>query len=278
MLNLLREKAILTLAILLVLGIVIGVAHTRAVDKGAPFPLQDAARFVLRPAASAFHSVLSAGEHVIRFARPRRSILKENTALRKEVLNLRRENAVLREAAGENARLRSMLGMRQSVSAQMIAAEIISRKENSWFDTATIDRGRRSGAIKGAAVITTGWRLIGQVLEADTFTSQVVALSDSDSAIGAMVQRSRSSGILQGQGSDYLILSYLPKDADVKRGDVVVSSGMGQVIPKGLVIGRVVRVVHNKVLGSTSALVKPSIRFDQVEQVFLVKPEQGLAL
>ncbi len=72
------------------------------------------------------------------------------------------------------------------------------------------------------------------------------------------------------------MLSYLPKDADVKVGDVVISSGMGQVIPKGLVIGRVVRVVRSKVMGSTKALVRPSIRIDQIEQVFVVKPGQSV--
>ena len=91
-----------------------------------------------------------------------------------------------------------------------------------------------------------------------------------------MVQRSRSNGILQGKGGDYLTLSYLPKDADVKVGDIVISSGMGQVIPKGLVIGRVAKIMHNRVLGSTAALVRPSTRFDQIEQVFVAKPGQSM--
>ena len=67
------------------------------------------------------------------------------------------------------------------------------------------------------------------------------------------------------------MLTYLPKDARVKERDLVVSSGMGQVVPKGFVIGRVVKVVRNPIAGSTSAVVRQSVRFDEVEQVFVVK-------
>jgi rod shape-determining protein MreC len=276
MLSLLREKAVLTFIVLVALGVGIGAAHDRMVDRGAPFLIQEVVSLVLRPSASVFHLTAVAAGSARNVARPRRSILKENSDLRNEVLRLRTENAALAETAQENARLRAAVGLKQSAKLSTVAAEVISRKESTWFDTATIDRGRRAGVGKGWAVITTGWRLVGQVLDTDIFTSRMIALTDSNSAVGAMVQRSRCNGILQGQGGDFLTLSYLPKDADVKVGEIVISSGMGQMIPKGLVIGRVVKVVHNRVLGSTTALVRPSIRFDQIEQVFVVKPGQSV--
>jgi len=276
MLSILREKAVLTLLVLVVLGVGIGVGHDRALDSGSSFLISDVVSLVVRPGASVFHMTTVATGAAARMARPRHSLLKENADLRREVTRLRKENAVLAEAAQENQRLRVALGLKESSRTEMISTEVISRKESTWFDTATIDKGRRAGVRKGWAVITSGWRLIGQVLEVDAFSSRIVALTDSNSAIGAMVQRSRSSGILQGQAGDYLVLSYLPKDADVKVGDVVVSSGMGQVVPKGLVIGRVVKVVRSEVMGSTKALVRPSIRMDQIEQVFVVKPGQSV--
>lgn len=276
MLSLLREKAVLTLIVLVALGVGIGAAHDRALDSGSTFLVQEVVSLVLRPSASVFHLTAVAAGSTRNVARPRRSILKENADLRREVLRLRSQNAALSEAAQENMRLRAAVGLKRSANLSMVAAEVISRKESTWFDTATIDRGRRAGIGKGWAVITTGWRLVGQVLDVDMFTSRMIALTDSNSAVGAMVQRSRCNGVLQGQGGDFLTLSYLPKDADVKVGDIVISSGMGQMIPKGLVIGRVVKVVHNRVLGSTTALVRPSIRFDQIEQVFLLKPGQSV--
>lgn len=276
MLSILREKAVLTLLVLVVLGVGIGAGHDRALDHGSSFFVCDVVSLVLKPSASAFHLAAVATNTAARVARPRHSLLKENADLRKEVIRLRKENAVLAEAAQENERLRTALGLKESARLEVIPSEVISRKESTWFDTAGIDKGGRAGVRKGWAVITAGWRLVGQVLDVDAFSSRIVALTDSNSAIGAMVQRSRSSGILQGQAGDYLLLSYLPKDADVKVGDVVVSSGMGQVIPKGLVIGRVVKVVRSEVMGSAKALVRPSIRMDQIEQVFVVKPGQSV--
>ncbi len=276
MLSVIREKAVLTLVVLICLGVVVGIAHDHALERGASFPVQDGVNLFLRPSSVGFHCAFATIGNTGRLLRPRRAILRENTRLRNETQRLRTQNARLAEANAENARLRAALGLRQSSSLKMISAEVISRRESTWFDTASIGAGRRAGVCKGWAVVTTGWRLVGQILETDALSSRIIALTDSNSAVGAMVQRSRSNGILQGQGGDYLTLSYLPKDADIKVGDIVTSSGMGQVIPKGLVIGRVVKVVHNKVMGSTQALVRPSIRFDQIEQVFVVKPGQSL--
>lgn len=276
MLSVLREKAILTLVVLVLLGVGIGAGHDRALQRGAPFPIQDAVSMAVRPSALGFHATFAAIGRGTRAIRPRRSILRENAELRKEVTRLRAENAALAEATQENAHFRAALGLNQSAKARMVPAEIISRKESTWFDTATIDRGRRSGIGKGWAVVTSSMHLVGQVLETDTFTSRIVALTEASSVVAAMVQRSRSSGLLEGRSGDYLTLSYLPKDADVKVGDIIVSSGMGQVIARGFVIGRVVKVVRSKVMGNTTALVRPSVRFDQVEQVFVVKPGQSL--
>jgi len=269
-----RNRTALYLAGLLILGTFIGIAHNRALDAGRPFVVRDAVQLVLTPVNTASRRVFALGEWLVRFIRPRGSILRENARLRREVRMLTEENARLAEAAEENVRLRTSLGLKRNVPLETVAAEVISRKASSWFDTLTIDRGRRAGITKGAAVVNFRG-LVGQVVESDLMSSQVVAITDPTSAVGAMVRRSRSSGILQGQGSGYLALTYLPKDADVSESDIVVTSGMGRVIPKGFVIGRVVRVMRSSAAGSTTALVRPSVRLDEIEEVFVVK--QGAA-
>ena len=258
------------MVILVILGVVIGVMHNRALEAGRPFFVQDVVRSVLAPSDIIFRTAFAVGEQAVRAIRPRAALLKENAYLRREILRLTQENARLREAALENVRLRRALELRDSAPIKMIAAEVISRKASSWFDTATIDRGRNSGVEPGAAVVTQRG-LVGQVVQVDLFTSQVVALTDSSSEVGAMVQRSRSSGILQGQGADLVVLSHLPKDADVKMSDTVISSGTGRVVPKGFMIGHVVKVVREPAAGTMSALIRPSVRFDEIEQVFVMK-------
>jgi len=270
----LRNRTALYLAGLLILGTLIGAAHNRALDSGRPFVVREAVQLVLTPLSIASRRVFSLGEWLARVIRPRGSILRENARLRREVQRLTEENARLAEAAEENARLRRSLGLKRNVPLEMVAAEVISRKASSWFDAATIDRGRRAGITKGAAVVNFRG-LVGQVVESDLWSSQVVAITDPASAVGAMVRRSRSWGILQGQGSDYLTLNYLPKDADVNESDIVVTSGMGRVIPKGFVIGRVVRVLRSPAAGSTTVLVRPSVRLDEIEEVLVVKKGEG---
>jgi rod shape-determining protein MreC len=267
-----RSKSFISTAALLVLGMAIGVAHNHAMSSGSPFVLQDAATTVLYPAQTASRRLVGSGVWFLRVIRSRRAILKENAVLRREVRRLTVENATLHESCAQNVNLRKELGLRAGMAPPTIAAEVISRKESSWFDTATINRGSRAGVVKGAAVVNHRG-LIGQVVAVSPFTAQVATLSDPSSSVGAMVQRSRSCGMIQGQGEAHLVLTYLPKDSDVKKGDIVTSSGMGGVVPKGFVIGRVVRVQRNAVAGTTSVLVRPSVKADQLEQVSVIGPK-----
>ncbi len=264
-----RNKLAFTMAALLIAGTLIGYAHNRALDHGRPFVIREAVRLILSPVNSGCHRVLALGEWIVRVARPRSMVLRENAALRREVKRLTQENAALADAAEENLQLKQALALKRNLPLKTISAQIIGRQASSWFDTATIDRGRRHGVRKGAAVVDFRG-LVGQVVDTDAFTSQIVALTDDDSRVGAMVRRSRCSGILYGQGQDYLVLTYLPKDADVKEDDIVVSSGIGRVIPKGFVIGRVVKVVRSSVAQNTTVIVRPSVRWDRVEYVSVV--------
>jgi rod shape-determining protein MreC len=207
--------------------------------------------------------------------KPRGALLRENARLRREVRRMHRENSLLREAAAENTRLRRALDLRQASAMHMVAAEIVSRRASSWFDTATLNRGRNAHIETGAAVISESGLLVGQILEVNRFTSQVGALTEQQCGIGAMIRRSRHSGLLEGTDSDYLALTHLPKDADVRVNDLVISSGMGRVIPQGFPIGRVERVVRDRSAGTTSAWVVPSARLDKIEQVFIINPGQG---
>lgn len=274
MLTFLESKPVCTLVVLVLLGTVIGVLSNLALDSGRSFVIQDVVRTALLPSQWTIHQVFAVGDQAAQLVKSRSTLLTENARLKREVLRLRRENSLLREAKIENVRLREALQISGSMNLEMQAAEIISRNESSWFDTATLDRGRKAGVERCSAVVSQAGRLVGQVTQVDPFTSEVVALTYSGNSIGGMVRRSRCCGLLRGQGTDELVLEYLPKDADVKPGDVVVSSGRGRVIPKGLPVGNVIRVVRRKAAGTTSALIEPSVRLEEAEQVFIVKPGQ----
>jgi len=274
MFNFLRNKAVLTLLVLLCLGIILGMVADRHSQSGRSWWLRNAISTVVSPINTAAHAVGGVFDGFIGIFRSRANMGAENAGLRGRVKELEAENTKLRESAYENLSLRQVLALQKTTTFKTIAAEVISRDASNWFDTAIVNRGRGSGVETGGAVFN-HLGLIGQIMEVNPVSSQVVFLTDQQSGVGGMVQRSRSAGMVLGQGSDDLLLTYLPKDADVMVGDVVVSSGMGKVIPKGIPIGRVTQVIPNSLADTTSAVVKPSVSFDQVEQVLIARVGQG---
>lgn len=264
-----REKPILALVLLLIAGVVLGFMQKGALREGRTSFVQEVVRGITLPFSLGARGIMVTGEEVQNAARPRSKILKENANLRKRVKELSMENMQLRAKAYENLELRKELGLKESAKLKMISAEVIGRKESAWFDTASINVGKKHGVETSSAIVNHNG-LIGQVLLANKFTSEIVALTNPGSAVGAMVERSRCAGIIQGTGFDYLIMAYLAKDADVKIGDRVVTSGMGKVIPKGFVIGKVVEVNRSAISMTTSAKVIPSVSFDKIEHVFVV--------
>lgn len=269
MLSYLRNVRFLVLVGLLVLAAVLHVANNEAAREGRSLRLEDGIRVVLRPFQVAGAKLGGGGKSVARSLRTRSAILRENDTLRAEVRRLSQENSALRDQAEQNVRLRKALEFKESFPLPLLSSHVIGRSASGWFSTCVIDRGTRDGVQPGHAVATFRG-LVGQVYKASQTSSSVLMLSDSSSAIGAIVQRSRVNGICQGQNSDVLILKYLPIDADAKPGDIVVSSGIGRLVPKGITIGRITEVKADRGGFTKHALVSPSAKFEQLEHVFVV--------
>lgn len=158
--------------------------------------------------------------------------------LKKKNEELTSELARLTEAQKTAERLESLLGLQSTYSLQSTAARIIGTTGDAWSQTVTIDKGSANGFEIGMPVCNSGG-VIGQIIEVSAATSTVRLINDENSGVSAMVQSTRAQGILQGQPDGTLMLSYVPADADVKVGDVVITSGLGGRFPKGLPLGTV---------------------------------------
>lgn len=182
--------------------------------------------------------------------------------------------------AREAERLRELVGLREILPMETLVADVVSRDGVPWFRTLTVDRGTRDGVALDAPVMSpTG--VVGRVIAVGPHAARVQVLLDRDAGVGVLIERTRVSGVVSGQvaqaetGSGDLVLKYVSDRADVKVGDVVVTSGFDRVYPKGLVVGRVSSV------GPGSALLKeirvePSARFDRLEEVLVVlRPERA---
>ena len=197
--------------------------------------------------------------------------MSENRALQKKVELLGYRVNAMAELALENNRLTQLLGLQKRMPFKVIAARVIARAPDSWSSVVVIDKGSRSGIQKGMVVLNY-FGLIGRVVEVSLSTSKVMLLNDPNLGVSAMIQRSRQEGLVSGTLGNFLIMRYLPKDADVRVNDTAVTSGLTDVYPKGLVIGLVVDVGDEFSGLSRYAVVKPACNLTNVEEVLVIIP------
>ncbi|UCC66687.1 MAG: rod shape-determining protein MreC [Deltaproteobacteria bacterium] len=197
------------------------------------------------------------------------NIKKENRRLQAELLRLQRENDELRESAEAVRRLRRLLLFKKQVSASMVPAEVIASSPSSWFRTIVINKGQRDGVRKGMPVVT--WEgVVGQVIRTSPGSSIILLIIDRNSSVDALVQRTRTKGILEGEGGARCQLRYVPRTDEIQVGDRIVTSGLGGIFPKGLLIGKVVRVEKREYGLFQEVAVTPGAEFSRLEEVMVI--------
>ncbi|MEZ5283411.1 MAG: rod shape-determining protein MreC [Vicinamibacterales bacterium] len=192
----------------------------------------------------------------------------ENEALRRELqtlqIRLQEERAVAQRAED----LRQLLELRERSDLQTAAAEIIGTAASPEFRTVTIDKGTGQGVQADMAVISPAG-VVGRVILASGRAAKVQLLVDRNAAAGAIIERSRAQGIVLGGGADGLRMDYVPGTADVRTGDLVVTSGIDGIFPKGFVIGTVDSVDNG--MGTYHEIhVRPAVDFSRLEAVLVV--------
>ena len=153
----------------------------------------------------------------------------------------------MRQAAlqAENAKLRNLNGIQPEVIEKRLVGEVISVEVSSLRQRLLINRGGRSGVYKSQPVIT-GEGVLGQVFRTGPFSSEIILITDAEHALPVTVLRTGVRTIADGTGrSSLLNLPYVPQNYDVKVGDLLVTSGLGQVFPYGLPVGRVTKVTRD---------------------------------
>jgi rod shape-determining protein MreC len=203
-----------------------------------------------------------------------RHLLAENERLKQQLAAAGTLEARLAELRQENYRLREMLNFRERSKHELLPAEVIAREASGWFQTMTINKGISHGVRPAMAVVTSDG-LVGSVLSSSPVSAQVLLLTDSRRAVSALVQRSREPGevgvVESAPGRPgYLIMVNLPRNANIQPGDTVISSGLGDFFPKGLVIGYVLETGEDEFDLTRYALLQPAANFNRLEEVFVV--------
>lgn len=200
------------------------------------------------------------------------AVHEQNKMLRREVEQLREQNVKAEEFSAENVRLRELLGYKNlATQFDLLMARVIGREAATWTRMITIDRGTEHGVQKNMAVVTARG-LVGVVTEAGLISSKVQLVLDPRISVGALVQRSRVAGIVEGNPDNAIQprLVNIPRNEDIAEGDVVVTSGFGGIYPKGLMIGRI-RLVKNDSTGLLHlAVLETAVDFQRLEDVAVI--------
>lgn len=198
---------------------------------------------------------------------------KENEALKKKVNDLRAQIVHLEELERENQRLRELLNFRKEISAPMLPAEIIATSPTPWIDTFIVDKGTKAGIQPGMPVVSEKG-IVGYILKTTRFVSTVMVLTHYNCRVDAIIQRTRSHGVVGGLLEGQCRLFNVLRTEDVSVGDRVVTSGFGNRFPRGLLIG-VVKKVKKKPFGLfQEAEITPSVDFNKLEEVYILLRQQ----
>jgi rod shape-determining protein MreC len=200
----------------------------------------------------------------------------ENKELKSRIENLASLEAQVQELKKDNKELRDVLGERKTLrDYEPLPATVIGRNPDRWHEMIIIDKGNLNGVKKNMAVVTANG-LIGKIKSVTQFSSTVQLLSSTDpkNRISAIVQgKTNVYGLVEGYDSEKKLLQVkaIPTGTEIKKGQTVITSGLGDVFPKGLMIGKVVEVKQDQYGLNQTALVKPGADFYDIRTVIVTK-------
>jgi rod shape-determining protein MreC len=196
---------------------------------------------------------------------------KDNRLLLAEKIALAEQLNKYREGYYEGIRLRKLLDMKNDLPYKTLAARVVDNNNDSLFRTLLIDKGTADGLSAGSPVLSAAG-VIGRIMETSWHSSRVLLMTDISSNIDAIIQRTRTQCILKGTGKCDCSLKYVPHTVEVLPGDMLLTSGMAGVFPKGLVIGTVVKVNSSKYELFQEISVSPTADFGRLEEVLVLMP------
>jgi rod shape-determining protein MreC len=266
-LSVLRDRS-LTLVFLLVAALLAGIVLQAT---GYLQPVEDVMFTVLAPVQYSFQWVSGKIAGWAQTLRDLRSLQARAQELHETVDRLMIENVRLREADIERAQLREQLQFKlANPTYESLGAEVIGHDPSNLLRYITIDRGAKDGLAIGMPVVTARG-LVGRITSVFPQSARVMLLTDPASSVNALIQSSRATGVVQGQGQRGLLLRFLEQSEQVEVGDIVLTSGLGGNMPKRLVIGQVTAVRRNDVEMFVEVQVQSAVYFDRIEMVQVIQ-------
>jgi len=197
------------------------------------------------------------------------SLREQNEDLRQRLADMEELARRALELDLTNRRLGKLLELKAGWTESAIAARVVGRSPSSVVHTIVLDKGEANGMKKGMAVLASDG-VVGQVVAVSTHAARVMLVSDPSSGIDVLVQRSRVQGIAAGSVENVCILKYIQRGSDIAVGDIVITSGLDGIFPKGQPVGMVARVDARESRMFQEVEVKLSADLGKIEEVLVV--------
>ena len=263
-----RNRVVLTSGSLLLISLLLLSAGSR--ERRRSDPVAGAVLDGMRPLQATVAAGFDALTRVWRSYIALVGVKQENERLRLRVLELEQEATRIAEIEQTDQRLAELLRFRSTLEGDTVAAQIIGRDPLPWFGTVTINRGEADGVRKNMAVLSP-FGVVGQTMTTGARSARVLLLTDHNSGIDAVVQRSRARGIIEGALDGGCVMKYVKREEDVEVGDTIVTSGLDGIFPRGVTVGEVTHVTRGTRGLLQVADVKPATPLERIEEVLVVR-------
>lgn len=238
-------------------------------------PVRDLATTLLAPVQDQFSRLSRTVSDWIQGGRDLVALREENRQLRAQVDRLSVELLHLEEANKEIEHLRALLDFTRTYpvyrfkGAEVVGHAVVGSGASNLFPDLVLDVGASDGIRRNMPVVTERG-LVGRVLEVYPNACRVLLIVDVRSSVNAMIQRNRVVGLVEGRPGGKLVMTRIPHDSNVAEGDVVITSGLGGMFPKALIIGQVSKVIRDEVGLYQEAEVQPTVDFNGLERALVI--------
>lgn len=195
---------------------------------------------------------------------------KENALLKMKIAELENELFINEEISKENERLRELIYYEKDTFQSRVVAKVISWNSSSEFRVLRINKGLKDGITLQSPVVTP-LGLVGYVYRLTDNFSDILTIEDSNNHVDGLLARTRGHGILEGSAEGIVSLKYIPKSESVIIHDEVITSGLGNIYPKGIKVGTVSKIERDSYGVTQTIEIKPSVTFEKLEEVIVLR-------
>lgn len=259
----------LTLVTLLILNLIILSAYLRESDDGAIHKLQTAAMGSMATFQSPTSRIVLPFIHVKKFLGNIGGLSAENAKLKREISGLKQDIIALEEFKEENIRLKKLIGFKQTSPNRTKLARVIGRSSDEWQSTIIINKGTDDGVYKNMPVVVAEG-LVGQTIMVTSNAAKVRLLTDPRSGVSAQLIDSRGIGIAEGDTDGVITLNYIDSSNPIGEKEIVLTSGLGGVYPRGLLIGYIESYKETPDMLYKTAKITSKVSFASLEEVLVI--------